>query len=156
MDAAFSIHFADLHVKFHLPGSLNLPNFSFPLVSLTPFRYYRNSALLADPTRLQQISDRIPAKRWGKPEDFAGPVTFLASEASNYVCGELLVVDGVSLVFISCPALKLFPSGLDGSLSKSRSMTYYPYSSIKFKSTEWYYFSLGLLATRRHSCSLIS
>ncbi|KAH7091836.1 NAD(P)-binding protein [Auriculariales sp. MPI-PUGE-AT-0066] len=53
-----------------------------------------NEKLLADPTRLRQISERIPAGRWGTPEDFAGPVVFLASKASDYVSGELLVVDG--------------------------------------------------------------
>ena len=53
---------------------------------------------MADPTRLRQISERIPAGRWGDPKDFAGPVVFLASKASQYVCGELLVVDGVSLI----------------------------------------------------------
>lgn len=58
----------------------------------------RNEKLLADPTRLRQISERIPAGRWGQPQDFAGPVVFLASNASQYVCGELLVVDGVSLL----------------------------------------------------------
>ena len=56
----------------------------------------RNEKLLADPVRLRQISERIPAGRWGDPKDFAGPVVFLASKASQYVCGELLVVDGVS------------------------------------------------------------
>lgn len=45
--------------------------------------------------RLRQISERIPAGRWGTPEDFAGPTVFLASKASAYVSGELLVVDGV-------------------------------------------------------------
>ena len=45
--------------------------------------------------RLRQISERIPAGRWGEPRDFAGPVVFLASKASQYVCGEVLVVDGV-------------------------------------------------------------
>jgi len=59
-------------------------------------RKYRNSALLANPTRLRQISERIPAGRWGDPADFAGVVVFLASRASLYVCGELVVVDGVS------------------------------------------------------------
>lgn len=54
----------------------------------------RNSALLSNPERLAQISVRIPAGRWATPEDFAGPTVFLASEASNYVCGELLLVDG--------------------------------------------------------------
>ncbi|KAG1846059.1 hypothetical protein DFJ58DRAFT_799677 [Suillus subalutaceus] len=53
-----------------------------------------NERLLADPTRFRQISERIPAGRWGSPGDFAGPVVFLASSASQYVCGELLVVDG--------------------------------------------------------------
>lgn len=53
-----------------------------------------NEKLLADPTRLRQISERIPANRWGSPNDFAGPVVFLASEASKYVNGEVLVVDG--------------------------------------------------------------
>ncbi|TFK21615.1 NAD(P)-binding protein [Coprinopsis marcescibilis] len=53
-----------------------------------------NEKLLEDPVRLRQISERIPAGRWGEPRDFAGPVVFLASRASEYVCGELLVVDG--------------------------------------------------------------
>ncbi|EJU02337.1 NADP-binding protein [Dacryopinax primogenitus] len=53
-----------------------------------------NERLLADPTRLRQISERIPAGRWGAPADFAGPTVFLASEASQYVSGEVLVVDG--------------------------------------------------------------
>ncbi|KAH6918136.1 hypothetical protein BKA70DRAFT_1246338 [Coprinopsis sp. MPI-PUGE-AT-0042] len=53
-----------------------------------------NEKLLNDPTRLRQISERIPAGRWGEPRDFAGPTLFLASKASQYVCGELLVVDG--------------------------------------------------------------
>lgn len=42
----------------------------------------------------QAILDRIPAGRWGAPEDFKGPVVFLASEASGYVSGEVLLVDG--------------------------------------------------------------
>ncbi|PCH35126.1 NAD(P)-binding protein [Wolfiporia cocos MD-104 SS10] len=53
-----------------------------------------NERLLQDPVRLRQISERIPAGRWGEPRDFAGPVVFLASKASQYICGELLVVDG--------------------------------------------------------------
>lgn len=55
-----------------------------------------NEKLLQDPVRFTQIMQRIPAGRWGRPEDFAGPVVFLASKASQYVCGEVLVVDGVS------------------------------------------------------------
>ena len=60
----------------------------------------RNEKLLQDPVRLRQISERIPAGRWGEPRDFAGPVVFLASAASQYVCGELLVVDGVRLLYL--------------------------------------------------------
>lgn len=52
------------------------------------------SALRADPVRSQQILDRIPAQRWGHPEDFKGPAIFLASSASDYVHGTTLLVDG--------------------------------------------------------------
>lgn len=52
------------------------------------------TALRADETRSRQILDRIPAGRWGLPEDLAGAVVFLASAASNYVTGHVLVVDG--------------------------------------------------------------
>jgi len=52
------------------------------------------TALRADPTRNSAILARIPAGRWGQPEDFQGAVVFLASNASNYVTGEILVVDG--------------------------------------------------------------
>ncbi|MFT5882675.1 MAG: 2-deoxy-D-gluconate 3-dehydrogenase [Crocinitomicaceae bacterium] len=51
-------------------------------------------ALRNDPNRAEQILSRIPAGRWGRPEDFVGPTVFLASEASSYVSGEILVVDG--------------------------------------------------------------
>ena len=47
-----------------------------------------------DPVRSQQILERIPAGRWGKPEDLKGPVVFLASEASNYINGYTVAVDG--------------------------------------------------------------
>jgi len=50
--------------------------------------------LRADATRSRQILDRIPAGRWGVPEDLKGPVVFLASPASDYLHGEILVVDG--------------------------------------------------------------
>jgi 2-dehydro-3-deoxy-D-gluconate 5-dehydrogenase len=53
-----------------------------------------NTALINDETRNSQILDRIPAGRWGNPEDFKGTVVFLASDASNYVHGHLLAVDG--------------------------------------------------------------
>lgn len=51
-------------------------------------------ALRSDPERYLAILERIPAGRWGKPEDFAGPAVFLASSASDYVHGEILTVDG--------------------------------------------------------------
>ena len=52
------------------------------------------SALRADPVRSRQIGERIPAARWGEPEDLAGAVVFLSSRASDYVHGHVLVVDG--------------------------------------------------------------
>lgn len=51
-------------------------------------------ALRNDPDRSASILARIPAGRWGTPEDFAGPVVFLASRASDYVSGTILTVDG--------------------------------------------------------------
>ncbi|BCM92043.1 2-dehydro-3-deoxy-D-gluconate 5-dehydrogenase [Abditibacteriota bacterium] len=51
-------------------------------------------ALREDSARSRQILDRIPANRWGTPDDFKGPVVFLASAASNYVNGHILLVDG--------------------------------------------------------------
>jgi 2-deoxy-D-gluconate 3-dehydrogenase len=51
-------------------------------------------ALRNDPDRSQSILGRIPAGRWGTPEDFKGPTVFLASEAGGYVHGTILTVDG--------------------------------------------------------------
>jgi len=51
-------------------------------------------ALRDDPVRSKAILDRIPAGRWGEPSDIAGAAVFLASPASNYVHGHVLVVDG--------------------------------------------------------------
>ena len=52
------------------------------------------TALAADPVRSAQISERIPAGRWGQPADLGGAAVFLASRASDYVHGHILVVDG--------------------------------------------------------------
>ncbi|MBF8294870.1 MAG: 2-deoxy-D-gluconate 3-dehydrogenase [Bacteroidetes bacterium] len=51
-------------------------------------------ALREDAARSKTILDRIPAGRWGAPEDLAGVAVFLASHASDYVNGHVLVVDG--------------------------------------------------------------
>jgi 2-dehydro-3-deoxy-D-gluconate 5-dehydrogenase len=52
------------------------------------------AALRSDEVRFRQISERIPAGRWGTAQDLAGAVMFLASRASDYVHGHVLVVDG--------------------------------------------------------------
>jgi 2-deoxy-D-gluconate 3-dehydrogenase len=51
-------------------------------------------ALRNNPERSRQILERIPAGRWGQPDDLAGAAVFLASAASDYVHGHILVVDG--------------------------------------------------------------
>lgn len=53
-----------------------------------------NEALLANPERLASITSRIPAGNWGSPDDFKGTAVYLASKASGYVSGHVLVVDG--------------------------------------------------------------
>ena len=53
-----------------------------------------NTALMNDPVRSRQILERIPAGRWGKPEDITGAAVFLAGSASDYVNGIVLPVDG--------------------------------------------------------------
>ena len=58
------------------------------------FRTENTAQLQQDETRNRQILERIPAGRWGDPQDLAGAAVFLASAASNYVTGEVLVVDG--------------------------------------------------------------
>jgi 2-dehydro-3-deoxy-D-gluconate 5-dehydrogenase len=52
------------------------------------------TALRADENRSRSIMERIPAGRWGEAEDFKGPVLFLASEASSYMHGTVMTVDG--------------------------------------------------------------
>jgi 2-deoxy-D-gluconate 3-dehydrogenase len=58
------------------------------------FNTANTAALRADPTRSREILARIPAGRWGEPADLKGAAVFLASRASDYVNGAILVVDG--------------------------------------------------------------
>lgn len=60
---------------------------------------YMETALTADmkeknPDQYEEITNRIPARRWGKPEDLQGIAVFLASDASNYISGAIIPVDG--------------------------------------------------------------
>jgi NAD(P)-dependent dehydrogenase (short-subunit alcohol dehydrogenase family) len=52
------------------------------------------AALRADPDRSEAILARIPAGRWGRPEDIAGTAVFLCSPAAGYIHGAILNVDG--------------------------------------------------------------
>lgn len=52
------------------------------------------TALRQNPERFRQITERIPAGRWGKPTDLTGAAVFLCSRASDYVQGHILTVDG--------------------------------------------------------------
>ncbi|KKM82666.1 hypothetical protein LCGC14_1317190, partial [marine sediment metagenome] len=51
-------------------------------------------ALRSDEERSESILSRIPAGRWGQPDDFKGPIVFLCSEASKYMNGTTILVDG--------------------------------------------------------------
>ena len=58
------------------------------------FRTAQNQILYDDPEWVEYLTDRIPLKRPGQPNDLDGAVVFLASEASRYVTGQMLLVDG--------------------------------------------------------------
>jgi 2-deoxy-D-gluconate 3-dehydrogenase len=58
------------------------------------FATTNTEALQADETRNRQILERIPAARWGQPQDLAGAALYLASAASDYVTGSIITVDG--------------------------------------------------------------
>lgn len=53
-----------------------------------------NEPLFTDPEFNKWVDGRVPAKRWGEPEELAGAVVFLASDASNYINGQTIYVDG--------------------------------------------------------------
>ena len=58
------------------------------------FATNNTTALRADENRNRQILERIPAGRWGNPDDLAGAVVFLSSAASDYLQGHIMLVDG--------------------------------------------------------------
>lgn len=70
--------------------------FSINVNAIAPgyFKTDNTLALQTDETRNRQILERIPAGRWGNPEDLAGAVVFLSSKASDYLHGHILTVDG--------------------------------------------------------------
>lgn len=78
----------------------HLPSLIYPSLQM-------NTALINDPTRSRQIMERSPASRWGRPDDFEGLVVYLASRASDYVCGECITVDGGWMARESLPVQHL-------------------------------------------------
>jgi NAD(P)-dependent dehydrogenase (short-subunit alcohol dehydrogenase family) len=71
------------------------------------FRTDQNKVMYEDPEWVAYLVDRIPMRRPGKPSDLEGPVVFLASDASQYITGQTLLVDGG----ISTGALRALPKG---------------------------------------------
>ena len=78
---AFSNEWASkgINVNAIAPGYINTDN---------------TTDLRKDTKRSEAILSRIPAGRWGKPEDLSGPIVFLCSDASNYIHGSTILVDG--------------------------------------------------------------
>jgi NAD(P)-dependent dehydrogenase (short-subunit alcohol dehydrogenase family) len=76
--------------------SLELAPFGVTVNALLPgpFETPLTAALHADPTQKQWFTDRIPMGRWGRPEELAGPLLLLASDAGSYITGATLAVDG--------------------------------------------------------------
>jgi 2-deoxy-D-gluconate 3-dehydrogenase len=70
--------------------------FNIHVNAIAPGWFVTNNTapLRADPVRSSEILGRIPAGRWGMPEDLKGVAVFLASDASNYVNGFTIAVDG--------------------------------------------------------------
>lgn len=59
-----------------------------------PFGTELNRPLLENPVAYKSFADRIPLGRWGEPNELAGPILFLASQASSFMTGAVLTVDG--------------------------------------------------------------
>ena len=81
---------------FDLSGKVAMAGKGVQVNAIAPGYIATNNtaALQADEVRNKAILDRIPAGRWGDPEDLGGAAVFLASQASNYVTGHILAVDG--------------------------------------------------------------
>jgi len=63
------------------------------------FKTAHTKLLWTDKVRYRELTERIPMGRWGNPDDLAGTAVFLASEASNYITGQTIWVDGGWLSF---------------------------------------------------------
>jgi NAD(P)-dependent dehydrogenase (short-subunit alcohol dehydrogenase family) len=59
-----------------------------------PFATELNRPLLDNPSAYRAFADKIPLNRWGEPEELGGAVVFLASEASSFMTGAVLTIDG--------------------------------------------------------------
>ena len=59
-----------------------------------PFLTELNKAILDDPEKVKYFMDRLPMKRFGAPEELVGSVVFLASDASSYITGTTIYIDG--------------------------------------------------------------
>jgi NAD(P)-dependent dehydrogenase (short-subunit alcohol dehydrogenase family) len=59
-----------------------------------PFLTELNKPILNDPEKVKYFMERLPMKRFGRPEELVGSVVFLASEASSYITGTTLYIDG--------------------------------------------------------------
>jgi len=77
-------------------GGITVPGYSANVNAIAPgyVRTDNTQALQEDAERHNAILGRIPAGRWGDTKDFAGPVVFLASQASDYLHGTIITVDG--------------------------------------------------------------
>jgi gluconate 5-dehydrogenase len=74
----------------------DLSGYNIQVNTLSPgyFRTEMNTALINDPVFDTRVSERTPAGRWGLPEELVGTLIYLSSDASNFVTGQNIIVDG--------------------------------------------------------------